>query len=172
MEKIKKLALTIFLGNIFLFSFIVINGKAAGPMDGQIIDGSLLTSDQSAFDEKPLLPEDPFEEGIMPYGTYLSNGISGITDQGGGVVYVSGHTNCYRTSDKVQVYLYLEKLSNGGWSTIRTHSNTATNTYQVSAGISYSVQKGHYYRVKGAHMAKKGSTIESCTTCTSAIYIG
>lgn len=170
MKKIKKIFA--FFLTLICLNLCFVEGIAAGPLDGQVIDGSLLTSEESAFDEKPLLPENPFEEGIMPYGTYLSNGISGITDQGGGVVYVSGHTNCYQTSDKVQVYLYLEKLSNGGWSTIRTHSNAASNTYQVSAGINYLVQKGYYYRVKGTHLAKKGSKVESCITCTlSLIHI-
>lgn len=159
------------LCGVFVFmSLFNINSKAAGPMDGQIIDGSLLTSDESAFDEKPLLPDNPFE--AVPSGTYLSNGISGITDKGGGVIYVSGQTNCYRTSDKVQVYLYLERLSNGGWGTVKTHSNVAYNTYTVNAGVSFLMPKGYYYRVKGTHIAKKGSTTESCTTCTSAIYIG
>ena len=38
--------------------------------------------------------------------------------------------------------------------------------------LEHPVSKGYYYRVKGTHIAKKGSTTESCTTCTSAIYIG
>ena len=157
---------------MIFFSFnLLINGKAAGPLDGQVIDGSLFTSDESAFDEKPLVLENPFGQ-ITPYGTYLSNGVSGITDKGGGVVYISGQTNCYRVSDSVQVNLYLEKLSNGGWSTIQTHSNTGYNTYKINAGVSFYVSKGYYYRVRGSHIAKKGSTVESCTTCTSAIYIG
>ena len=43
---------------MIFFSFnLLINGKAAGPLDGQVIDGSLLTSDESAFDEKPLVLE-------------------------------------------------------------------------------------------------------------------
>ena len=51
------------------------------------------------------------------------------------------------------------------------HSNTAYNTYVVYAGVSFSVPKGYYYRVKGAHYAKKGGVTESTTTCSSGIYI-
>ena len=171
MKRIKNV-LFIILGMVLFSGYLSMDGKAAGPLDGQVIDGSLLTSDESAFDEQPLVIQNPLGGGIAPFGTYLSNGISGITYKGGGIVYVSGYTNCYRTSDKVQVYLYLERLTNGGWSTIRTHSNVSYNTYKVSADISYMVTKGYYYRVKGTHIAKKGSTVESCTTCTSAIYIG
>ena len=87
------------------------------------------------------------------------------------MILMKKQTNCYRTSDKVQVHLYLEKLTNSGWTTVQTHSNVAYNTYKVDAGISYSVSRGYYYRVRGSHTAKKGMIIESCTTCTSAIYI-
>lgn len=170
--KNKKNILYILIGIFVFANYMLISGKAAGPMDGQIIDGSLLTSNESAFDEKPLIPENPFDGNINLSGTYLSNGISDITNKGGGLVYISGQTNCYRVSDKVQVYLYLERLSNGGWGTIKTHSNVAYNTYKVDAGMGFAVTKGYYYRVKGTHIAKKGSTTESCTTCTSAIYIG
>ena len=159
--KNKKNILYILIGIFVFANYMLISGKAAGPMDGQIIDGSLLTSNESAFDEKPLIPENPFDGNINLSGTYLSNGISDITNKGGGLV-----------SDKVQVYLYLERLSNGGWGTIKTHSNVAYNTYKVDAGMGFAVTKGYYYRVKGTHIAKKGSTTESCTTCTSAIYIG
>ena len=171
MKKTKNLFLLV-LAIMFFANLTVISGKAQGPLDGEIVDGSLLTSDESAFDEKPLILQNSLEGDIIPFGTYLSNGISGITDKGGGVVYVSGHTNCNRTSDKVQVYLYLERLGNSGWGTVKTHSNIAYNAYKVSAGVSFYVSKGYYYRVRGTHIAPTGSTVESCTTCTSAIYIG
>ena len=138
------------MGVIFFTNALLINVSAAGPLDGLIIDGSLLTSDESATDE---------------------NGVSTINDKGSGMVYISGYTNCYRTSDKVQVFLYLERLSNGGWTTVKTQSNVAYDTYKVSTAMGFAVAKGYYYRVKGTHIAKKGSTTESCTTCTSAIYI-
>lgn len=171
MKYLKKYIFLI-MSIILCYNFLSLKGEASGNLDGQIIDGSLLTSDNSAFDKKPLIPLLPFGSGTSTYGDYLSDGISGITNKGNGVVYVSGQTSCYQVSDKVQVFLYLEKLTNNGWATIQTHSNVAYNTYKVDAGINYSVSKGHYYRVRGAHTAKKGSTIESCTTCTSAIYIG
>ena len=170
MKYLKKCSFFI-ISIILCCNFLLLKGKASENLEGQIIDGSLLTSDSSAFDEKPLIPISPFDEDISLYGDYLSNGISGITDRGNAIVYVSGQTNCYRTSDKVQVHLYPEKLTNSGWATVQTHSNVAYNTYKVDAGISYSVSRGYYYRVRGSHTAKKGMVIESCTTCTSAIYI-
>ena len=159
-----------FLLMLILLNVCCINGIAAGPLDGKVVDGSLLTSEESASDEKPLV--EISNDLLIPFGTYLSTGISEIKNKGNGIVYISGNTSCYRDSDKVQVFLYLERLENGGWSTYKTHSKIGYDTYAVSVGVSFSVSKGYYYRVRGLHTAQKGSTVESCTTCTSAIYIG
>ena len=158
-----------FLLMLILLNVCCINGIAAGPLDGKVVDGSLLTSEESASDEKPLV--EISNDLLIPFGTYLSTGISEIKNKGNGIVYISGNTSCYRDSDKVQVFLYLERLSNGGWTTVKTQSNVAYDTYKVSTAMGFAVAKGYYYRVKGTHIAKKGSTTESCTTCTSAIYI-
>ena len=54
MKKVKP-----FLKMIMMFTLILcinsICGKASGPLDGQVIDGSLLTSDTVASDEQPLV---------------------------------------------------------------------------------------------------------------------
>ena len=154
---------------IMVFSIMCVGlfAKADGPLDGKIIDGSLLTSEETASDQKALVPEG----NIIPYGMYLSNGSSNITKQGSGLVYVSGATYCYRVSDTVYVKLYLERLSNGGWTTVQTHEHATYNSDYAYTGLNYSVAKGYYYRVRGYHYAKKGSTIESVTTCTSGVYI-
>lgn len=56
MKKVKP-----FLKMIMMFTLILcinsICGKASGPLDGQVIDGSLLTSDTVASDEQPLVLE-------------------------------------------------------------------------------------------------------------------
>ena len=150
----KKIKITIgMIIAIFLnVALMGIGSLASGPLDGQIVEESLLTSESKSSDERPLVVQ---EGEVVPYGVYLSSGASEITE----------------TSDKVQVFLYLEKLTNGGWTTIKNHSNTVYNTYSAYSGISFSVQKGYYYRVRGLHIAQKGSTTESCTTYTHGIYI-
>lgn len=50
MKKTKNLFLLV-LAIMFFANLTVISGKAQGPLDGEIVDGSLLTSDESAFDE-------------------------------------------------------------------------------------------------------------------------
>lgn len=145
--------------------------SAAGPLDGQIIDGTLLTSEDEVFDEQPLVPDDPFEEGISTYGTYLSSGAVTLSDQGSGTIYMAGETYCNRTSDSVQVNLYLDKLVNGSWGTIKVIHHTEYNTYYASRGLYMAVDKGYYYRLRGGHVATKGSTTESTLTGTRSIYI-
>lgn len=170
MKKVGR-SLFLFCSMVMMVAFYALKGNADGPLDGQVIDGSLLTSEQEAFDEKPLIPENPFESEIVPYGTYLSYGTVGISQSASGVVYISGDTICYRTCDSVQVNLYLERLSNGSWSNVTMHHYMGYNTYAASTGIAISVPKGYYYRVRGGHVAKKGSVTESTTTCTNGIYI-
>ena len=164
----KKLAFLVCL------MFLVLScrrSKASGPMDGQIIDGSILTDNDSASDTRDLIPENPFDGEIVPYGIYLSNGSSSIKNEGNGIVYITGGTYCYRISDTVYVKLYLERLSNGSWSSVQTHSHTEYGNHYAYTGVSFSVKKGYYYRVRGYHYAQKGSTLESVFTCTNALFI-
>ena len=65
MKKTKNLFLLV-LAIMFFANLTVISGKAQGPLDGEIVDGSLLTSDESAFDEKPLILQNSLEGDIIP----------------------------------------------------------------------------------------------------------
>ena len=145
--------------------------SAAGPLDGQVVDGTLLTSEDVVSDEQPLVPENSSDEGISTYGNYLSNGVVYLSDQGSGTIYMSGETYCYETSDSVKVSLYLDKLVNGSWSTIKIVHHTEYDTYYAHKGFYLAVGKGYYYRLRGVHSATKASTTESTSTGTRSIYI-
>lgn len=152
-----------FIMCINLFSLV-----AYAAEDGDIIDGSILTHEASAQDTKPLTPEN---SGISPFGNYLARGSVLISDEGNGVVYISGETNCYSTCKSVSVSIYLERLVNGSWQTVTSRSHTASNTYFTSYGISLAVRKGYYYRVVGSHSVTHNGITESTSTATNAIYI-
>lgn len=140
--------------------------------DGDIIDGSILTHENSAKDTKPLAPENySDDQGISLYGDYLASGSVLISDEGNGVVYISGDTSCLSTCDKVSVNIYLERLVNGSWQTVSSRSHTAKNTYYTSYGVSLAVRKGYYYRVTGSHSVTHNGRTESTSTATDAIYI-
>lgn len=169
MKRIKKIG-SIFLCITILCVTLGIEVLAVGPLDGQIVDGSLLTSDLEATDAKVLIPDNPFEE-IVPYGNYLATGNAGIINEGNGVVYISGQTSCYETCDSVRVDLALERLSNGSWYTVSMHPHTEYNTYFASTGLYLAVAKGYYYRVRGRHIVTKGVSTESNVTCSNGIFI-
>ena len=170
MKKIKKIVSVVWM--MLCIICLAFSSKADEYAVGQIIDGSVLTNLEKASDSRELiLQDDDSNEEIVPFGTYLSNGEVTINKQGSGLVYVSGAKYCYRVSDVIYVELYLEQLSNGGWHTVKTHSKTAYNDNYAYTGLGFAVSSGHYYRVKGYHYAKKGSKIESVTTCSNGIYI-
>jgi len=164
-------------GWIILLSIITIlvvgslTAGAAGPMDGQIVDGTLLTSISEVSDERELVPGGIIEDGITPYGDYLSRGIVYLGDEGSGLVWMSGETICYETSEVVRVNLYLDRLVNGSWSTYKTHYSTQENTYYANVGLYMAVPKGYYYRLRGYHSAWKNGVLENITTGTSGMYI-
>lgn len=141
--------------------------------DGDIIDGSMLTHDSSAQDRKPLMPENSSDDdGISLYGDYLASGAVLISNEGNGVVYISGETDCLSTCDTVRVNIYLQRLVNGSWQTVASRSHTSSNTHFTSYGISLAVKRGYYYRVTGSHSVTHNGVTESTTTATNSIYIG
>ena len=164
-------------GWILLLSIITIlvvgsiTVSAAGPRDGQVVDGTLLTSVAESSDEQALVPGGIIEEGIVPYGDYLSQGIVYLGDAGTGLVWMSGETICAEVSEVVRVNLYLDRLVGDRWITHKTDYYTGENTYHVYNGLYMSVPKGYYYRLRGYHSATKNGRTETTTTCTDGMYI-
>lgn len=144
---------------------LVISGLSVSAADnrvGEIVDGSVLTDETEAT----------YGEPSKTKGTYLSSGSGSITNLGGRQVYISGRTNCYRTSDEVRVSLILQRLEGNSWVYVNSVGPvSAYNTYKVSTGATFSVSGGYYYRVYGTHTAKKGSTSETCTSYSNGIWV-
>lgn len=68
----KKIKITIgMIIAIFLnVALMGIGSLASGPLDGQIVEESLLTSESKSSDERPLVVQ---EGEVVPYGVYLSS---------------------------------------------------------------------------------------------------
>lgn len=109
--------------------------------------------------------------GIQPYGTYIACGSSDITEIGTGKVRIIASTSCYRISDVVTADVFLESKEGGYWWTVTSKSGTGYNTNYVSTSKDVAVTRGQYYRTRGSHTAKKGSTIETAGTVTGSMYI-
>ena len=160
MKTIKK-RLSIVICLVLCFSLMSLNVNASGPMDGQMVDGSLLTSEKSVKGTWS----------AKARGDYLSSGYGSIDNYGNGVIKISGMTMCTRACDKVIFNLYLERLVNGNWVSVDQRYHTAYNTTQASYSTSLVVAKGYYYRIQGVHMATKGSTTETSNSWSNGIWI-
>lgn len=135
---------------------------AAEKQSGECVDGSTLTDNTSA----------EYTEYSRAKGTYLASGTGSISNLGGRQVRISGSTNCHRVSDEVKVTLMLQRLEGGSWVYVNSLAPvSAYNTSRVSTSGTFSVAGGYYYRVYGAHTAKKGSVSETCTSYSDGIWV-
>lgn len=136
--------------------------SAADDRLGTVVDGSLLTNDISA------------ESSVtsMARGTVLSNGTGKITFVSGRTINAGGTTTAYRTVDRVEVRLFVQKLNGNTWvNAVTVPSKTLYNAYHVSQSKNYTVSGGYYYRVTGAHIAVDGDIYESTASSTNGIWI-
>lgn len=104
-------------------------------------------------------------------GTYLQSGNSKISAPGGYYVKISGGTDAYQNCDLITATIYLDRYVNGEWDEIDSAVFTATNTYTVNGYEKIPVLPGYYYRARGYHTVKKGSTTETCYTLSNGIMI-
>lgn len=151
--------------SILMLLCLLISGNTVFAADdrlGENVDGSILTDES----------EVEYAEYSRARGTYLNVGSGTLTNKGGRRVYMSGSTSCHRTSDEVKVTLFLQRLEGGSWvNTGQIVTGTSYNTYEVSAGDTFSVTGGYYYRVYGSHIAIKGSTSEACSSYSNGIWV-
>ena len=149
------LALSLFL------TISSVSASAAGLEDlGKEVDGSILTNEESA-------------EAIwqnVARGNLLDQGIAKISDIGNRTVNIYGAVLVYRTCDKLILKLTLQQY-NGGWINYGTYGDTVTNASSMSRSYNVKVAGGHYYRLKAACVAMKGSSSESQGPITNGIWI-
>ncbi len=142
-------------------NFLSLTVEAAGPRDGEIVDGSLLTSNQTASDS--------FE--INTRSMILASGLSSITHHGRGVLYLSGETYGYQVCNKLKANIFLERLVGDSWQYVTQRSYTAEDSYKLIDGVYVTLPTGYYYRIQGNHAAIKGNLTETNYTLTDGIYI-
>ncbi len=149
---------------LLVFSLVLTTfpAYAADELLGTVVDGSLLTDDDSA-------------EGVVypkMRGSLLAQGLGGISIAGVRRVTLSGSTAAYRKVARIQVTMYLQRLENGSWVHVLIMGpKIKYNTNTVSNSNTYSVTGGYYYRVRGAHTVIDGSTTESVTSYSNGIWV-
>lgn len=100
---------------------------AAEPTDGLVVDGSLLTHDDSA--EVTELFEWRFENSeseVAPLGTYYAKGHAGISKVSSKSVYITATTDCYEKCDEVEAEVNLQRLEGNTWAYVTSRSKTET----------------------------------------------
>ena len=143
------------------FSIMSLTVNAAGPRDGEIVDGSLLTSNQTATNE--------FQ--IAARGAILASGMSSITHQGLGTIYISGKTYAFQECNSISATIYLERLEGDAWVYVTQRAYSGADVYLASGGVLLTLQRHCYYRLRGTHRAQRGNISESGLTLTDGIYI-
>lgn len=107
-------------------------------------------------------------ESIMPiydYTALVKTELSinaGTAEVYGSLVGYSGIT------DKVNIYLYLQKKENGIWTNVKTFSESFSH-YKGKIETDINVDKGYSYRVKGSYYAYDGGKSEHITAYSSTI---
>lgn len=162
MKRIRGLILVSVL--VTCFSFGVVRAAATDDLLGKVVDGSVLTDDKEAVSI------------VYPWarGTYLSNGSGYLGIISANEVQMSGNTTAYQNVDEIKVTLYLQKTKTdgSGWLHVSTLGpKTAKNTNFVSNSNTYSVTRGYYYRVYGAHAIIEGSKSESLTSYSKGLKV-
>lgn len=149
-----------------------LNVYAAEPVDGQVIDGSVLTHEESV--EAKSVFDWNFEEEneIVPFGAFYSSGRCGMSKESSTSVYITAATNCYSTCNSVNAEVTLQKLSGGRWHYVTSRSKTKSNTDYVKVSDTVSVSSGYYYRVTSTHSATKNGKTESGAATSNSLYVG
>lgn len=159
-RKLKKSVVAMLALSLFL-TISSVSASAAGLEDlGKEVDGSILTNEESA-------------EAIwqnVARGNLLDQGIAKISDIGNRTVNIYGVVLAYRTCDKLILKLTLQQYD-GGWINYGTYGDTVTNASSMSRSYNVKVAGGHYYRLKAACVAMKGSSSESQGPITNGIWI-
>lgn len=129
---------------------------------GAVVDGSKLTLSDYVEDESLILTR----------GNHLARGAARLTDKGNRTVGVGGETTCYVDCDTVICNLYLEQKDSAGyWNSYDYWNYSTTNDHGLQVSTTKKVAGGHWYRVKGSHIAILNNAIESTATVTNGIWI-
>lgn len=104
-------------------------------------------------------------------GNHLNFGTVKVQRISSNEIGIYGLTQCHHACDKVYLSLYLERKVNGSYGTYKYWEFTADDATSLSRGLNVAVPSGTYYRVRGYHAAKDGTTKESTSTLTQGILI-
>lgn len=168
MRKILKSALVVSACALLMS----VNAYATEPVEGQIIDGSVLTHEEQTEITELFNWNFNDLDGVVPFGNYYAAGSCGIAKQSSSSAYFTATTECHVKCNTVKVEVTLQRLENSTWNYVTSRSNTASNAYKATVSDTVTVKSGYYYRVISTHSATKNGTTETGAVTGKSIYIG
>lgn len=160
MRRVKQMMMALLL--VCSLALTALPVYAADELLGTVVDGSLLTDEESA--EVTVYPK--------MRGSLLSYGTGSITIAGKRLVNIAGSTAAYRKVEQVKVAVHLQRLVSGNWVHYLTMGpRIKYNGNIVSASRNYSVTGGYYYRAYGVHAVIDGSTSESTPSSSNGVWV-
>lgn len=127
----------------------------------QMLDGSRLTEELSS---------EGFYQPLERW-YYMALGRVRVTNTGNGTINIYGATTCLEDCETVYLNLYLEQDYEDAWKSYKSWEFTASNTDGIWKSITLSVPKGHYYRGRAYHAARKNGIKDSGSSFTNGIPI-
>lgn len=128
---------------------------------GKIVDGSILTDEDSS----------EIEIYNPARGNILNRGVARISNNGNGSVNAYGAVMAAVQCDTLKLVMNVQRLEGNSWSTVKTYSDTVSNSGLLTKSYNCSVKGGYYYRVMAACIATKGGVTETQLPNTSGIWI-
>ena len=160
-KSIRKIVSVVLIVTLILAYNITIFASEYPENVGDVVDGSLLTNDESS---ELILKS-------RTRGNILDSGIARLSDNGNGSVNSYGAVMAAVICDRLELRLTLQRLQGGTWTTVKTFSNTAYNTSLLTKSYNTNVTGGYYYRLKAACIAFDGGASESQMTVTIVFCI-
>lgn len=108
---------------------------------------------------------------ILTRSNHLGLGKMKISKLASNKINIYGLTQCHHECDKAYLEIYLEQKVGNSYGTYKYWEFDASNVTSLEKSINVIVPSGHYYRVRGYHAAKEGTTKESTTTLTSGVLV-
>ena len=163
----KKRILSILCSMSVLFAVTAISSldaKASG-MEQKIVDGSILTTDESSTG---------YSSPSNSRGIYLMTGESTISKAGLTRVYAYAATTANKTVDYIATLVYVEQYieEKYAWGQVEAWVAEAHDDYFLSTAKSIKVDRGNYYRVRANHIAgESADSYDETASVTNGIFL-
>lgn len=156
----------------------MVRRKKLGFIVGLILGSFMLTVPVQASSILDAIPGSETSENfaedtsrLLTKGNYLNLGHMKISKLASNKINIHGITQCHRVCDKVYLEIYLEQKVGNSYGTYKSWEFEASNVTNLDKSLNVIVPSGHYYRVRGYHAAKEGTTKESTETLTDGVLV-